>query len=136
MNYDKPDDFVIEHFPPIPDLSLKQRADVGAVLTKEQGKIDRQMQKKRQLVEKENKSSANKSEKAREKFQKKTNKIDQKINQLRDNSNKKIKKILSEEQYRVFMEKRDEFRFRKEPSMQFNGRPDGQGRGDRSGGRR
>ncbi|MDR3269567.1 MAG: hypothetical protein LBT83_10955 [Tannerella sp.] len=62
-------------------------------------------------------------------------KIDQKVKQQRDKSNKKIKKILSEEQYKVFMEKRDEFQFRKEPSRQFNRPPNGQRRGDRPEGR-
>jgi hypothetical protein len=130
-NYGEPDNLVLEHFPPIPGLSLEQRMDIGIILTKEQGEINKLMQEKRQLEEKEKPSAANKSKKEQEAFQKKMNKIDQKIKQLKDKSNKKIKKILSEEQYRVFIEKRDEFQFRKEPSSMPNRSPNGQSRGDR-----
>jgi hypothetical protein len=105
----------LDSFPPIPDITLKQRADIGNILVKEQKEVFKLHQKKRELMEEERQSSVN-SEKDREKRRKALAKIDAKIEKCIDKSNRKIRKILSDEQYRVFLEKRNDFRFRRSPA--------------------
>ncbi|MDR3217807.1 MAG: hypothetical protein LBU22_02340 [Dysgonamonadaceae bacterium] len=104
----------LDSFPPIPDITLEQRVDVGNILAKEQKDTFKLHQKKRELLEKD-RQSPEKSEKDRKKMQKEMDKIDSKIEKRIEKSNKKIRKILSEEQYRVFLEKRNDFIFRRVP---------------------
>jgi hypothetical protein len=104
------DKLILEHFPEIPDLTLKQREKVGTVLSKEQKEIGKQMTKKHDI---EKEINPDLSEKDMKKKMQKIEKIDKKIQDIRTKSNDKIKNELSEEQYQVFMEKRKDFRFRR-----------------------
>jgi hypothetical protein len=116
--------FRLDSFPPIPDITLAQRADIGFVLTKEQEDISKHLQKKRELMEKD-RQSPGRSEKKKEKTRKKISGIDGKILKRIEKSNKKIRKILSDGQYRIFVEKRNDFRFTREAVPGF--RPSGEG---------
>jgi len=106
---------VLEYFPEIPNLTLKQRADVGTILTNEQKTLRRLESQKRELIgnaREETELTAKQLEKNRQKLAK----IDSKIQKRIDKSNLKIAKKLSADQYQVFLAKRHEFRF-------GNGRP-------------
>lgn len=113
------DKLILEHFPEIPDLTLEQREKVGSILSKEREDIEKQFKKKR-TIEKE--ITPDISDKDLKKKQQKLEKIDKKVQDIREKSNKKIKRELSEEQYRVFIEKREEFKFRRH-RPQFQGTP-------------
>lgn len=99
---------ILEHFPEIPDLTLEQREKVGIVLSKEHKDIEKQLKKKHELKKD---FTPETSEKALNKLKEKTEKIDKKIQDIRNKSNEKIRKDLSEEQYSVFLEKRENFKF-------------------------
>lgn len=101
---------ILEHFPEIPNLTLEQREKVGSILTSERKDTDKQMEKKREIEIKRNPDMSNKD---LEKQHKEINKIDKKIQDIRGKSDKKIRKVLSDEQYLVFAEKRDEFKFKR-----------------------
>jgi hypothetical protein len=100
----------LDSFPEIPDITIEQRADVGIILVKEQQEIFKQVQKKRELMEKD-KQSPDRSEKEKAKMQKNLADVDGKIQKQIEKSNEKIRKILSDKQYQVFLEKRNDFRF-------------------------
>jgi len=114
---------VLDHFPEIPGITLEQREKVGTVLTNERKDIQSQLEKRRECEEKANHPGY--SSKDKEKQWKKMEKIDKKIEDIKNKSDKKIKKILSEEQYLVFVKKRDEFKFK---DQQGRTRPKGDGR--------
>jgi hypothetical protein len=116
--------FRLDSFPPIPGITLAQRVDIGTVLTKEQKDIVKHLRKKRELMEND-RQSPGRSEKEKEKTQKDMAGIDGKIRKRIEKSNQKIRKILSEEQYRIFVEKRNDFRFTRVPASGF--RPPGEG---------
>ncbi|MDR2707103.1 MAG: hypothetical protein LBC02_15125 [Planctomycetaceae bacterium] len=116
----------LDSFPPIPEITFEQRMNVGNILMKEQKDIVKWHQKKRELLEKD-RQSPGRNEKDRAKTQKALAKIDTKIDKRIEKSNKKIRKILSEEQYRIFLEKRNDFRFRRVPPAGFRP-PEGDGR--------
>jgi len=130
----------ITNFPEIPDITLKQREKLGSTLTKEQKDINKQMKKKRDLdIETNNNLDLYNSDV--EKNMKKMAKIDKEIDKIREKTNNKIKSILSPEQFLVFSEKRDEFKFKRfEQRKAMNGgkerpeRPEGmpQGPGQQS----
>jgi hypothetical protein len=103
--------FRLEAFPDIPGITLAQRADVGIVLAGEQKDIFKYAREKYRLMEQDRQSPAGRSAKEKEKTRKDVAAIDGKIRKRIDKSNKKIRKILSVEQYRVFLEKRNDFRF-------------------------
>lgn len=102
------DKMILEYFPEIPNLSLTQREKVGSILTKERKDIAKQLDKKRNLEI----GYKELTEKDREKNKEKIEKIEVKINQIKEKSNQKIKKELSEKQYSVFKEKREDFKFK------------------------
>lgn len=103
------DNIILESFPEIPNLTLQQREKVGTILTDEQKDIEKQMAKKREAEVNLNPDA---TQKEVEKQQKEIEKIDKKVQDIRGKSDKKIKKILSDEQYLVFTQKREEFKFR------------------------
>lgn len=97
---------ILEEFPSIPNLTLEQREKVGSILTKEQQDVAKQMDKKREI-------ELNRIEDPTDKnIEKDIQKIDAKIVAIKEKSNKKIKKDLSDEQYAVFLEKREMFKFK------------------------
>ncbi len=106
---------VLERFPEIPDLTLKQREKMGNILTKEHKDIEKQIEKKHDV---EKGFAPNLSENDFKKQKQKIDEIDGKIRDIRSKSNNKIKKELSEDQYIAFLEKREEFRFRRPPQQQ------------------
>ncbi|MDR1516956.1 MAG: hypothetical protein LBS52_02460 [Dysgonamonadaceae bacterium] len=127
-------EFRLDSFPEIRQITLEQRADIGIILAKEQKSIFKLFEKKRELMDKEP-QTAEMSEKDRAKMQENLAKIDEKIAKRKEKSNKKIKKILSAEQYQIFLEKRNDFRFTPVPPEGFNPQEgDGEFRG-RQGGR-
>lgn len=97
---------ILEEFPTIPNLTLEQREKVGSILTKEQQDITKQIKKKREFEQDRIEYSTERN------IEKDLQKIDGKITEIKDKSNKKIKKVLSDEQYSVFLDKRDMFKFR------------------------
>lgn len=99
----------LEVFPEIPNLSLEQREKVGSILTKEMKDVSKQLKKKRELMPGRDSEL---SEKDLQKNKEKADKIDQKIASIKDKSNNKVKKELSDDQYQVFIEKREEFKFK------------------------
>lgn len=103
------DNLQLERFPEIPNLTLKQREQVGSVLTKEQKTIINQMDKMHDL---EHNKSQNPSVKEIEKYNRSKAKIDKKIKDTKDKSDSKIKRILTEDQYEIYLEKRKEFKFK------------------------
>lgn len=103
---------MLEQFPQIPDLTLQQREKVGSIMTKEREDIEKVIEKNRDL-EKELRSES--SEKKRNKLHQKIDKNNQKIQEIGAKSDKKVKKILTEEQYAVFVKKREEFKFKQPP---------------------
>jgi len=112
---------ILEHFPEIPDLTLEQREKVGTILTGERKDIGKEMQNKHK-IEMELRQNEEMSEKEINKNKEKIEKADKKINEIKEKSDKKIKKVLSDEQYIVFKEKREEFKFksqRQRPNRQM-----------------
>ena len=102
----------LSNFPDIPDLTLKQREKLGSTLTKEMKDVSKQMQKKHELDIEIN-NNLDLSKKDVDKNQKKIVKIDKKIEKIKEKSDKKVRSILSTEQYLVFVEKKGEFKFRR-----------------------
>ncbi|MDR0757901.1 MAG: hypothetical protein LBF85_08655 [Tannerella sp.] len=102
--------FRLDSFPEIPGITLAQRADIGIVLTGEQKDIFKYVREKHKLMDKD-RQSPGRSEKEKEKTQKNIAAIDGKIRKRIGKSDRKIRKILSDEQYRVFLEKRKDFLF-------------------------
>lgn len=114
--------FMIEKLPDIPGLTLEQKLDLGNILSKEQQAVSVQMKKKMELIQ----ISGNPetlSDKDRAKVQKKMEKIDNKISKINEKYNKKVKKILSDEQYRIYIEKKKDARFRQERPKNGERRP-------------
>lgn len=102
----------LEEFPDIPNLALEQREKVGDLISKEYKNINKQMQKKHELMHKVSPSDGSASSKDLEKNRKKIDKIDSEIEKIKNKTNTQAKKVLDEEQYIVFLEKRSEFRFK------------------------
>lgn len=114
---------ILEVFPEIPNLTLEQREKVGSIITKEMKDVSKQLDKKRQLMPKRDEVI---SEQDMEKQRQKIEKVDKKIADVKEKSNKKIKKELTDEQYQIFLEKREEFKFkqhRERPRMGNDERP-------------
>lgn len=101
----------LEVFPEIPDLTLKQREKVGTIITKEMKDVSKQMRKKRELMFDKKEPL---TEKELSKNKEKSEKIDKKIAEIKEKSNKKIQKELTDEQYKVFIEKRNDFKFKQQ----------------------
>jgi len=116
---DDKDKIILEHFPDIPGLTLQQREKIGSLLTKEREDIENQMNKKRDL-EIDLKKKENPTDKEIKKNREKADKIDKKILDIREKTNKKAEKVLSKDQYLVFIDKRQDFKFK----QQRSGRPD------------
>ena len=73
---------------------------------------------------------------AKDKIQKNVDKIDKKIEKRIEKSNEKIRKILSDVQYAIFLEKRDQVKFKRyfhpvnyRPEGGFGERPRGENQG-------
>ena len=109
INYGEPEIIVITNFPVIPYLSSSQRDVIETALVKEQEITRPQRKKEQQLNEKLKTTSID--EKEKNEIQKNIKKIDSDIKSRAKKSNKKIKKNLMSEQYRVFIQKRGEFQY-------------------------
>ena len=119
-------EFIVD-FPEIPDFSPTQKGKVSPILIQEKKEVDKQVEKK---LKSEEKLASDLSAKNQEKEKKNIADADKKIAEIKDKSNKKIQKELGAEQYRVFLEKRDEIQFTKAPQPQGRqgGAPGGAGR--------
>ena len=119
----------------MPGISLRQRLDLSPALSKEQEKIDVQIQKKELLYVKEKKYAEN--EKKKNKIHNQKEKIDNKILKYIDKTNKKVKRKFTDEQYQIFIDNRAELLKRNDLPMKINNDSNIRPRGDRpSGGRR
>lgn len=104
----------------IPDLTLEQREKLSTLLTNENDKIESQITKKMDL---EREGQQNLSDKDSEKKIKKLEKIDEKIVKIKKDTNKKAKKILTDNQYSIFEQKRNQIKFDKRPMGERPQRP-------------
>ena len=93
----------------IPNLTLEQREKLGSLMSSEKDKMENEFSKKRDLE----KTQGQLSEKDEKKRNSKLEKIDRNIEKIKAESNKKVKKILDEEQYQIFVNKRDQIKFDK-----------------------
>ena len=93
----------------IPNLTLEQKEKVSSLLTKENDKLDKEFSKKKELE----KGSSQLSEKDVKKRKDKLTKIDGNIDKIKKDTNKKVKKVLDEEQYQIFETKREQLHFDK-----------------------
>ena len=109
-NSSNKEQLILEKFPDIPNITLTQREKIGSILTDEHKNISKQLDKKREIEMKSSQSELN--QKDLDKQKKNLDKIDKKIDDIQTKSNKKAKKILSDEQYMVFIEKRKSFKFK------------------------
>lgn len=122
--------FLLEKFPDIPDLSLEQREKVGSLLLKEHKAVSKKMAEKRDLLPRPTRGEQREipdPEKI-EKNRKKLEKLDENIEKIREKTNKKVKKVLSSEQYQVFLDVKDSFVFKRQArSNNFMQRPNARG---------
>lgn len=105
-------DLMQDFLTPIPNLMLSQREKLTDIFTKEKEDIDKQISKRREAEEKYRYAV---TEKDIEKRDKEFQKIEKKIDSIKEKSDKKVKKTLNDEQYAVFIEKRNELRLKEKP---------------------
>lgn len=117
----KDNNLVLLNFPDIPGVTLEQRLDLTELVAKEQKEILPLKEQKR-IIEAELHETPDLTEKASNKKQKEIDKINSKITKTESNYEKKIKKILNDEQYQFFQENKKNISFNKPP----RGRGDGQ----------
>ncbi|MDH6354446.1 Spy/CpxP family protein refolding chaperone [Dysgonomonas sp. PH5-45] len=123
MQSDVDENFAITHMPDIPDLTLSQREKLGKALSEEHKKIMELMGQKRDLIPLPA-HGEEPDQKETEKLRKKIDKIDSKIEKTKEKADKKYKKILSAEQYSVFLEQKEKIEFRRhEPRPMRPGMP-------------
>lgn len=101
----------IEELPEIPGLTLEQQLKLGKFVSAEHEQIGKQMDKKRALMEQSGDPDLL-SQKQLEKQRKKMQRIDKKIAKIRTKYDKKIQKLLTDEQYLVYIERKEEIKFR------------------------
>ncbi|MFV0417738.1 MAG: hypothetical protein ACK5KT_03250 [Dysgonomonas sp.] len=113
-------EFMIMGLPEIPGLSLEQQEKLSKEITNERKDISKLMQKKNEIkIDSENLGI---SEKDRQKLAEKTAKVDEDIKKKEAKYDKKYRSILSEEQYKIFAEKKKEIQFTKQ--QPFGNRPE------------
>ena len=110
----------ITNFPEISGLTLKQKLDLSTAVTNEHKDILKLMDQKQELRVKMDHAA---NQKDREKDTKKMAKLDDKIQKVSQKTDKKIQSILTNEQYREFMEKKDQIKFGTIPSFRSGIRP-------------
>lgn len=107
----------IENLPEIPGLTLEQKLDLGNILSKQYQDVGKQMEKKMAILQVSG-NPEQLSVKQSETQQKKLEKIDKKIEKITQKYDKKVRKLLTEEQYRVYLEKKQDARFRSQRSFE------------------
>lgn len=103
--------FWVMKVPDIPGMTQDQRRKLVDALSKEEEDVSKLMDSKKELDLKELRY-AGLSQKDKEKQMKKIAKIDSKIDKTREKYDKKYRKILTEEQYRIFIEKKKDVEFK------------------------
>lgn len=103
------DNFIITNIPDIPNLTLDQREKLSKEISNEKRDISKLMaERMKQDREAQNPGLASKD---RVKMIEKVEKIDAKISKQEEKYDKKYRKILSDDQYLFFKEKKNEIRF-------------------------
>lgn len=103
--------FWVMKVPDIPGMTQDQRRKLVDALSKEQEEVSKLMESKKELDLKEMRY-AGLSQKDKEKQMKKIAKLDAKIEKTRLKYDKKYRKILTEEQYNIFIDKKKDVEFR------------------------
>lgn len=104
------DDFMIMGMPDIPALTLEQREKLSKTISDERKDISKLMKEKNDYKrESDNPGIAGKE---RRKLLEKVDKTDEKIKKKEEKYDKQYRKILSEEQYNIFSEKKKDIEFR------------------------
>ena len=121
----------ITDFPEITGMTLKQNLDLSTVVTDEQRNILKLTDQKQELQVKIDHA---KNQKDVDNNTKKIASLDEKIRQVSIKADKKIQTILTNDQYKEFLEKKDQIKFgmlptfnggfRPNPNQQENGNPE------------
>jgi len=110
MNNQQEDSFIITELPEITDLTLTQREKLSKAIGDERKDISKLIKEKKELErESQNPGLASKD---RVKMMEKVGKVDEKIRKKEEKYDKKYRKILSNDQYLQFKEKKNDIRFR------------------------
>jgi len=110
----------ITDFPEITGLTLKQNLDLSTVVTDEQRNILKLSDQKQELQVKIDHA---KNQKDIDKDTKKMAKLDDKLQQVSQKADIKIRAILTNDQYKEFMEKKDLIKFGMLPTFMGGFRP-------------
>ena len=110
----------ITNFPEITGLTLKQNLDLSTTVTDEQRNILKLTDQKQELQVKIDHAN---NQKDIDKNKKKMAKLDDKLQQVSQKADKKIRAILTNEQYKEFMEKKDQIKFGTLPTFRGGFRP-------------
>jgi len=110
----------ITDFPEITGLTLKQNLDLSTIVTDEQRNLLKLSDQKQELQVKIDHDSSQKSAK---KNAKDMAKLDDKIQKVSQKADTKIRAILTNDQYKEFMEKKDQIKFGMLPTFRGGFRP-------------
>ena len=110
----------ITDFPEITGLTLKQNLDLSDIVTAEQRDILKLSDQKEELQVKIDHAE---NQKDIDKDKKKMAKLDSKIQQVSTKADKKIQAILTNDQYKEFLEKKDQIKFGVLPAFRGGFRP-------------
>jgi len=110
----------ITDFPEITGMTLKQNLDLSTVVTDEQRNILKLTDQKQELQVKIDHAN---SQKDIDKNTKKMANLDEKIRQVSIKADKKIQTILTNDQYKEFLEKKDQIKFGMLPNFRGGFRP-------------
>ncbi len=106
------DEYWIMHFPELPNLSQDNKRKMIDLLSKERMETDKLMREKMVLEDKMF-NIGDSSAKETDKLAKKINKVETSMRKKADSYDSKYQKILTEEQYVIFKEKKKEIKFKK-----------------------
>jgi len=109
-------------------LTLEQRLDLSTVVTNEHRSILKLMDQKKELRVKIDQAN---NQKDIDKNTKKMAKLDDKMQKVSLKADKKIQSLLSAEQYREFVEKKELIKFSAPPTFRNGPRPDQPEHGNR-----
>lgn len=109
---DTTDEYWIMNFPEIPGLTQDNKRKIIDLLAKEKKEIDKLIREKMDL-EDQMFNAVNPSEKEVSKLSKKIDKVESNIRKKGDSYDKKYKKILNNEQFILFKEKKRDIKFKK-----------------------
>lgn len=120
---------MLMNIPDIPDLKLEQREKLSKAISDERKEVSKLMDEKVELQRKS--GNPGMAEKERQKLMEKISKTEDKIKKKEEKYDKKYRSILSQEQYRIFTEKKKEIEFKGIRRQQRNDRPTRPDNGER-----